>query len=71
MFKIAIWADYTWCYFENVESYSNYNGKSDDYIVVEVGDEPNYEQLVNFVDSPWDNSQVKGENDENIWWFRV
>lgn len=44
MEEICIWADYDWCWLNEVEEYS---WKSDDYITVNIDfdDEPTIEQL--------------------------
>ena len=51
--KIHVWADYSWCYDDELEDNLNYPmAKSDDFITVDLnfGDEPTLEQLKRVID---------------------
>lgn len=52
-YKIHVWADYSWCYSDELEDNLNSPmAKSDDFITVEINfdDEPTLEQLKGVVD---------------------
>ena len=53
MQKICIWADYDWCYYDELEENLNSPmAKSDDFVTIELefDDEPTIEQLKEVID---------------------
>ena len=50
MQKICIWADYDWCYYDELEEYGR--NKSDDIVTIELefDDGPTIEQLKEVID---------------------